>query len=280
MKSCATAMEEGLPMRWKLLLALLLACWAPAWAQDLVLAVSEGTSGGLDHAQALAKYQGLADVIGRALHRKVEVVFAREFDQLEQGMKTHRFDLVLARPSDYPARGMRLYGYQYVASAQPEGRCYLIARDPAIRTPRDLHGRRIVLPEPAAYMTKFCRAELRELGIDLARENVQYVREQGAVAFYVENGFADVGGVASYSGVAKKWEQSRLPVVHRSRPQPYFPLIAAAHLGEAQCAEIRKALLAMGQSAPEQAVLKTLGIDAFDSQSGPRLLQLLEWLGN
>jgi phosphonate transport system substrate-binding protein len=263
----------------KLLIALLLACCAPAWAQQLVMAISEGTSGGLDHAQVIAKYQGLGDVIGRALHRKVDVVFAREFAQLDEGMKAHRFDLVLARPSDYPARAMRLYGYEYVASAQPEGRCHLIAKDPAIRSVQDIRGKRIVLPERAAYMTRLCRAELRELGIDLAREKVEYVREQGAVAFYVENGFADVGGVASYSGVAKKWEKDELPVVHRSRPQPYFPLVAAPQIGEAQRADIRKALLAMGQSAPDQAVLKTIGIDAFDTQSGPRLLQLLDWLG-
>ena len=43
------------------------ACAAPA--QSLLLGVSEGTSGGLDHARAVAKYQGLADVIGRARAR-------------------------------------------------------------------------------------------------------------------------------------------------------------------------------------------------------------------
>ena len=33
---------------------------APAPAQQLVLGISEGTSGGLDHAQVITKYQGLA----------------------------------------------------------------------------------------------------------------------------------------------------------------------------------------------------------------------------
>ncbi len=264
----------------KLLLALSLACCAPAWAQDLVMGVSEGTSGGLDHAQVIVKYQGLADVIGRSIRRKVNVVFAREFSQLEEGMKTHRLDFVLARPSDYPARGIKLYGYRFLASARPDGQCLIIAgKDSGIRTVADLKGKRIVLPEQAAYMTKFCRAELRDQGIDLAREKVQYVREQGAVAFYIENKFADAGGVASYSGVAKKWVKDGQPVVHRSRTQPYFPLIAGPGINDAQRAEIRKALAAMAQTPADQPVLKTVGVEGFDIDSEARLATLLDWLG-
>ncbi|WP_216370086.1 phosphate/phosphite/phosphonate ABC transporter substrate-binding protein [Ramlibacter montanisoli] len=143
----------------RLLLAVALAIGAPAWAQDLVMAVSEGTSGGLDHAQVITKYQGLADVVGRSIRRKVNVVFAREFSQLEEGMKTHRFDFVIARPSDYPARGVQLHGYRFLASAKPDGHCLIIAgKDSGIQKVADLKGRRIVLPEAAAYMTKFCRA--------------------------------------------------------------------------------------------------------------------------
>lgn len=263
---------------WALAAAL---CFAvPAWAQDLVLAVSEGTSGGLDHAQAIVKYQGLADVIGRSIRRKVNVVFAREFAQLEDGMKTHRFDFVIARPSDYPARGLKLHGYKFLASAKPDGQCVIIAgRDSGIRGIADLKGRRIVMPEPAAYMTRFCRAELRDQGIALDKENVKYVREQGAVTFYLENKFADAGGVASYSGVAKKWIKDGNPVVHKSRPQPYFPLIAGPGITDAQRTEIRKSLAAMTQSPADQAVLRTVGIEAFDTESEARLSALLDWLG-
>lgn len=268
-------------MRKMVLGALLaLACCVGARAEDLVMAVSEGTSGGLDHAQVIVKYQGLADVIGRSIHRKVNVVFAREFAQLEDGMKTHRFDFVIARPSDYPARGIKLYGYRFLASAKPDGQCLIIARkDSGIRTVADLKGKRIVMPEPAAYMTKFCRAELRDQGVVLDKEKVQYVREQGAVTFYLENNFADAGGIASYSGVAKKWAKDGLPIVHKSRPQPYFPLIAGPNVTEAQRADIRKALAAMGQSPADQAVFKTIGIESFDIDSEARVEALLDWLG-
>ncbi len=265
----------------KLLLGLAL-CWSlsAAWAQDLLMAVSEGTSGGLDHARVIAKYQGLADAIGRSLRRKVSVIFAREFAQLEQGMRTQRFDLVLARPSDYPARAVRQYGYQFLASARPDGQCWLLAGPGAgVRSLADIRGKRIVLPEPAAYMTRFCAAELRDQGIDLAREKVQYVREQGAVVFYLEHGLADVGGVASYSGVASGWLKQGRAVLHRSRQQPYFPLVAGPRLSDEERAAVRKALAALPQEATGQAVLRTIGIDAFDLDSEPRLRELLDWMG-
>ncbi|MDO9291347.1 MAG: hypothetical protein Q7U09_07185, partial [Hydrogenophaga sp.] len=45
-----------------------------AWSRDLVLAISEGSSGGTDHARVIAKYQGLADAIGPSIGQKVNVV--------------------------------------------------------------------------------------------------------------------------------------------------------------------------------------------------------------
>ena len=86
---------------------------------------------------------------------------------------------------------------------------------------------RWVMPEPAAYMTKFCTAELRDRGIELSAQRVRHVREQAAVAFYLSNGFGDVGGVASYSGVAKNLAKAGQRALHASRRQPYFPLIAS-----------------------------------------------------
>lgn len=252
----------------------------PSWGQDLIMGVSEGTSGGLDHAQVISKYQGLADVIGRSIKRKVDVVFIREFAALEEGLKSSRLDFVIARPSDYPARAIASYGYHYVATAKPEGRCHVIVgKDSPLKTLAELKGKRIVMPEKASYMTKFCRAELRDQGIDLARENVQYVREQGAVAFYLQQKLADAGGVASYSGVAKKWEKDGNRVLHKSVAQPYFPLIASPRISTRELAAIQKSLLALpAGSASDKAVLGTIGIAEFDTGSEDRLRGLLDWL--
>lgn len=252
---------------------------APAQAQQLVLGISEGTSGGLDHAQVITKYQGLAEVIGRALKAKVSVVFAREFKQLEEGMQTGRFDLVMARPSDYPARGMRDYGYSYIASTKPDGQCFIIVpKASALKSIDEVKGQRIALPEQIAYMSRFCAAELRDRGILVGKENVQFVREQAAVGFYLDNKFADVGGVASYSGIAKKWEKDGGRILHKSVAQPYFPLVAHKRIKPEQLKAIQEELLALPASEAGRDVLKRIGVEQFDTGSEARMRELLKWL--
>lgn len=254
---------------------------APAAPQpDLLLGVSEGTSGGLDHAQVIVKYKGLADLIGKAIERRVSVVFVREFAQLGEGMKSGRFDFVMARPSDYPAVGMRDHGYRYVASAKPDGQCLVVvSKDSPLKTLADAKGKRWVLPEPSAYMTRFCTAELRDRGIRVENEKVSHVREQGAIGMYLEAGFADVGGVASYSGIARGWEAKGHRILHRSVSQPYFPLIAGRRVSAADIAAVQRQLAAMPDTSAGQAVLDKIGVKEFDTGQKDRLAALLVWLG-
>lgn len=263
-----------------LCIAALLTLANPVCAQSqLVLAISEGTSGGLDHAQVIAKYQDLANAIGAALKTKVSVVFAREFATLENGMKEGRFDFVMARPSDYPARGMRDNGYHYVASAKPDGQCLIITpKDSPLQKLEDARGKRFVIPEQVSYMARFCRAELRDRGIDLAKENVQYVREQAAVPFYMANNFADIGAIASYSGPARKLDKDGFRIVHGSVTQPYFPLVAHARFKPEQIKAVQKELESLPDAPGGPEILKRIGIAAFDTGSEHRMKELLAWL--
>ena len=246
---------------------------------DLILGISEGTSGGTDHGRVIAKYGPLADTMGRTLKQKVVVVFVREFAQLDEGMRSGRFDFVMARPSDYPARGMRDHGYRYLAHARPNGQCLLVVKAASpYQKLADLKGKRWVFPEQAAYMTRFCRAELRDQGIDLAKENVTHVREQASIPTYLETGFGDVGGLASYSGAAKNAEKSGLRVVHRSREQPYFPLVAGKRVSTVQVAAIQKDLAALPESEAGREVLKQIGIQGFTTDGAPAMGALLAWI--
>ena len=56
-------------------------------AQALLLAISEGTSGGLDAAQVIAKYKDVGDAIGRGMKASVNVVFVRDFATLSGRMQ-------------------------------------------------------------------------------------------------------------------------------------------------------------------------------------------------
>ena len=270
-----------MPIRCLLAAFILTVAASGAQARELIMGVSEGTSGGTNHAQVIQKYGGLAEAIGKAVKADVKVVFVREFAQLEDGMKTGRLDLVLARPSDYPARGLRDHGYQYIATVKPEGQCFIVVpKDSPIKTLADVKGKKIVMPEKAAYMTKFCHAELRNHGIDLDKEAVTYVREQEAVTFYITNGFNQVGGLASYSGAARKWIRDGGTVLHKSVPQPYSPLIGAKSLSAADISAVQRAVLAQRDSPEGQAVLKAIGMpEGFDTGTEVKVRALLKFLG-
>lgn len=254
----------------------------PSWAQSSYsLYVSEGTSGGLDAAQVIEKYLGLAEVMGKALGKKVNVVVTREFAQLEEGMKSGKMDFVIARPSDYPSRGVRDYNYQLVSTSKPDGQCLLIVpKASEIKNLADVKGKRIALPEKVSYMSKFCTAELVHNGFNLSNEKVLYAKEQGAVLFYIDNLLADVGGIASYSGIAKSLEKTGHRIIHISQTQPYQPLIAHAKISHTQIQALKKELDKLGDTESGKAVLKQLGIKAFDTANNDQHLRdLLKWLG-
>ena len=126
------------------------------------------------------------------------MILAREFATLDMGKASGSLDLTFARPSDCPARGVRDRGYQYVASARPDGQCLVIVpKDSPAKTLADTKGKRWVLPEQVSYMSRFCTAELRDRGILVVNEEVQFVREQAAVPFFMSNKLSVVGAVAS-----------------------------------------------------------------------------------
>lgn len=126
---------------------------AAAVPAGLLFAVSEGTSGGgsaVTDEQMAAKYRPLTEVMQQALGQPVRVKYVRDFRALEEGMKSGAFDLVLARPSDYPARGVRDHGYRAVTTTRPDGHCLLVVPKDSpyqsIADVKDLGHKRLILP--------------------------------------------------------------------------------------------------------------------------------------
>ena len=245
----------------------------------LILAVSEGTSGGIDAATAEQKYAGLMAMMAKALGQTIRFEFVRDFKALEQGMKERRFDLVMARPSDYPARGLRDHGYHFVATAAPAGHCHLIvAKDSPLTSIKDLKGQYIILPEKVSYMTSFCLATLRDEGLKFDDKHVFHVYDQDAIPFGLEHGMAAAGGVASYSRVYKRWLKAGHRVLHSSPAQPYMPVIAGPRLDAAATERLKQVLTGLAGSPEGQAELDRLGITGFVTTEEVRLRQLLGWL--
>ena len=252
---------------------------APA-KPPLVFAISEGSSGGINAEGVKVKYQALTDTMSRAIGREITIAFVREFSALERGMKEQQFDLLVARPSDYPARGLRDYKYAFVATAKPDGHCELLVHaDSPLKSVADIKGKRLVMPEQKAYMSRFCNAELRDQGILLENENVTYVREQGAIPFAIDNTISHVGGVASYSGAYKQWKKAGKRVLLQSRAQPYMPLIASSSITPEQIAKLQVALTGLANTDEGKVILTQLAITDFVTTEELRLRKLLEWLG-
>ena len=142
----------------------------------------------------------------------------------------------------------------------------------------DVQHQRLILPERIAYMTTFCTAELRDRGLPVNPAQTHYVREQAAIPFALNHKLAKIGGIASYSGAAKRLDKDGLRVLHRSRPQPYLPLIAGKRISAEQVARLRAEVLALSQTEQGTKDLAAIGLTGFDPDPQPRLLALLNWL--
>lgn len=248
-------------------------------ADPWIFALSEGTSGNVDSATITAKYEPLVKVLEAATGHDINLVIAREFTRLEQDMKSGRYDFVMARPSDYPARAIRDYGYKLVSTTKPDGRCIIIApQDSSYKSLKDVANKRFAFSEQASYTSKFCMAELRDQGIVVDKTMVQHMREQDGVGFAVTQKIADVGGVASYSALGTSWEKSGGKVLHQSAPRPYFPLIASSKVAPADVAKIQAALQQLEKTEPGLKLLASLGVKGFNVETEKRLLDLLKWL--
>jgi ABC-type phosphate/phosphonate transport system substrate-binding protein len=94
----------------------------------------------------------------------------------------------------------------------------------------------------------------------------------------MDNQFADVGAIASYSGPAKKLDKDGFRVLHRSVAQPYFPLVAHAKFKPEQIKAIQMALASLPDKPGGSEILQRIGIAAFDTGAEERMKGLLDWL--
>ena len=249
-------------------------------ADDIVLAVCEGTFSGASPAEIVDKYHPIADVLGKALKAHVIISPVCSFGRLETGIKEQRFDLVMARPSDYSARAIRDHGYKYVAQVTPDVSCvYLVPKDSPLKSLADAKDKRVALPEKTSYMGQLCVAELRDAGYDAAAK-AQFVKEQAVVMYQLKEKNVDVGGVSSHSKAISKeaLEKAGLRELGRSRPQPYFPVIASKNMPPAQVEAVRKELLALSESPAGKALLAKLGLNGYANGGDEKMKQLLAWL--
>ncbi|WP_341649588.1 hypothetical protein [Thauera humireducens] len=156
----------------------------------------------------------------------------------------------------------------------------VVRADSPVKSVADLRGKTFVLPEEVAYMTRFCRAELRDKGIDLSKESVFYVREQGCDSLRARE---------SASPMSAAWRRTRAPYASGARAGSASCTNRSASLtcrwsghpglSPGDIAKARQVLVGLSSDEAGQAFLRQLGITGFSASEEDRLRKLLGWLG-
>lgn len=249
--------------------------------QPLILAVNEGAAGNVDATEIALRYEGFKETIQKTLGVPVSLVAVRDAKVLRSSVQSGSYSLVLSRPVDVLAEAIRDFGYRPVVVAKETGHAFFIVpKDSPIRTIMQVEGKRIVTPDRYSYMWRIAAAMLRDNQIAIAKQNVRSMRDQAAIGWSMENGFFDVGVVASFSAVGRTWEKKGGRVIARSRDLVTVPLVASPKISVAQIANLRAALIKLDSSEQGVAILKQVGVSGFRESSPGPFLDLLAWLGD
>jgi ABC-type phosphate/phosphonate transport system substrate-binding protein len=247
----------------------------------MIFAINEGAAGNMTATDILFRYESFKPVVEKAIGQQIVLLAVRDAKELRRALSTGAYAIVLSRPADTLAEGVRDYGYQaVVSSTEPAHAIFIVKKDSPLKTIADIKGRRIVTPDKYAYMWRIAAAMMRDNKISMADEQVRTMSDQAAIGWSMESGFFDVGVVASYSGVGRTWEKNGGRVIARSTELPNTPMIASQRVSAAQVQKLRAALVSL-QSAPNgPSVLKAIGIPGFKEAQSQSLVDLITWLGD
>jgi len=271
------------------MLRLVLACAAlwmagatPAWAvTDFVFAVTEGVTYQATPKDIRDKFEPVADLISKALHRNVRLVLVPAYDDARAGLAKQEFDLAFIHPAHVALAEVKAGRYQTLAwttGYTDYAVSLLTAADSPIKSLDQLKGRVLVTPDPDSITAVMVRAMLRGEKLGNGEVKVITTRYQDAVPFYIENTFAQAGATAA-SAVVKQWTDKGGKVVSRSRGVPIKQVIIATRVPAEDRERVRDVLVTLGQTDPGRKALAALGYKGFVVPQ-PELEQAtIAWLG-
>ena len=270
-------------------LALALALAAPAWAQDIVFAVTEGVTYQATPKEIRDKFAPLAEVLAKATGRRVRTVLVPAYNDARAGLAKQEFDVAFLHPAHVPMAEIKAGRYKAVAWTQgftEYTASVLIPGATPLKSMQDLNGRTLVTPDPDSITAVMVRAMFRgeKLTATADREppanavRVITTRYQDAVPVYIENGFAQAGVTAANS-VVKAWTDKGGKVLVKSRPVPIKQFIVSTKLPADDQQRIRDALLTLRDSKPGRDALETVGYRGFVAPNPELEAATIAWLG-
>ncbi|MEY2633448.1 MAG: hypothetical protein RIR00_2102 [Pseudomonadota bacterium] len=260
-------------------LALLL-CAAAASAQALVLGVTEGVTYRASDGEIAARFEGIAESLGRALKQPVSIKVLSSYNDMRAALRNQSVDLAFIHPTHVALEGVK--GGQFRTLAWTAGfteyKVSLLCRDDKpISDWKALSGKKLVTPDPDSITAVVTRALLREKGLAGSMQ-LATTRYQDAVPFYLENQFADYGATAA-KAVLKAWKDKGGQTCAEARPVPIKYWLVSGKLEANQAAIARDTLLGLSHSDSGKKALQTSGYSDFVAPATEAEAGLISWLG-
>ena len=266
--------------------ALIVACGAasPVWAQspDFVFAVTEGVTYQATPKEIRDKFEPLAEVIGKALQRRVRLVLVPAYDDVRAGLARQEYDAAFIHPAHVAMAEIKAGRYQSVAwtSGYTEYTVSLMSKPQrsygGLADMKD--GCVLVTPDPDSITAVMVRAMLRTANMGSGDVKVITTRYQDAVPFYLEYDFAQVGATAA-NAVVKQWTDKGGKVFARSRSVPIKQVIVSTRVALDDRNKLHDALIALSQHDPGRRALAASGYKGFVAPDPAIEASAIAWLG-
>ncbi len=220
----------------------------------------------------IESYAELADYLGDALDRPVEIMQRRTYAEINDLLETGGADIGFVCTSAY-VRGHDEFGLELLAAPQIGGESVyyselIVASGSTYGTMADLRGTTFAFTDPMSttgrvYPTYLVN-QLGETPESFFGNTVFTYSHESAIES-VAAGVADGAGVDSLVLEYVLARQPDLPirVIDRSPAFAIPPVVVAPHVSARQAATLQELLFSLSDDRAASAVLATLGIDGF-----------------
>lgn len=267
-------------MRSWLFLVCLTALSAQAQADStpgsLLLGINQGKAGQEEISDIQDQYAGFAGLIARTISKPVKLSTTQDLKTSDSNLEKGRFAFFYARPANVAAKAIQSGKYRLVVMAKGTFLVkFIVNKDSPLKKPEDIRGKEVAIPV-GTFMEQAGLAELRDHGLRPGAFQTRPSRYQDAVAYMVQNHYAEVGMVAPL--IAAQWQRDGGRVLFESRKMPFWSVIASNEVSDADVEKVRAALIDLKNAPAGQKVLQQMGVKEFVPGNQQDYLDMLAWL--
>ena len=210
-----------------------------------------------------AAWKPIVDDLEKRTGLHFNLVTTLKIQDFEKAFARGEFDFVYVNPY-HVIRVREAQGYiPLVADKVPLRGIIVVRKDGPIRTPADLDGKAVAFPSPNALgASLLVRSDLDQ--VHHVRVTPLYVKTHSSVYLHVAKNLVAAGG-----GVEKTLQeqdeslQAQLRVIYTTRSCPSHPIVAHPRVAPQVRNQVRKALLAMGETPEGKEMLLKVPVTQF-----------------